>query len=186
MSNLAIVFLAVATCLAAGASLWIALMFVEQGRRLQQAKASVLRAQLTAQLYAIKDSIVPRGRALDSLHKEIYEPIQFLWMQADLLEPDEVHAVNRCGSTLLALRHKTSVNQTQARLAHSLIDETCSLLNRTGMAVYEPAGSWSPVRRLLSVFPGLSRAFPSTADRYEDGSLPGKARLLNRQDEPAC
>jgi hypothetical protein len=155
MTTVAIVFLAVATCLAAGTSLWIALSFIEQGRRLQEAKASVLRAQLTAQLQAIKDSIVPRGRALDPLQKEIYEPIQFLWMQADLLEPDEVHAVNRCGSALLALRHRASVNQTQARLAHSLIDETCSLLRRTGTAAHASAGQYSPVQRILNVLRGL-------------------------------
>ena len=162
MTTVAIVLLAATTCFAAGTSLWIALMFVEQGRRLQQAKASVLRAQLAAHLYAMKDAIVPRGRALDPLQKEIYEPIQFLWMQADLLEPDEVHAVNRCGSALLALRHKTSVNQAQARLAHCLIDETCSLLNRAGMAAPEPAGQWSPVQRLLSILPGLPKHSPAT------------------------
>lgn len=166
MTTVAIVLLAVATCLAAGISLWIALTFVEQGRRLQQAKASVLRAQMTAQLQAIKDSIVPRGRALDPLQKEIYEPIQFLWMQADLLEPSEVLAVNRCGSTLLALRHKTSVNQTQVRLAHTLIDETCSVLRRTETATHEPAGQRSSVQRFLNVLPGLPKDSPATTDRY--------------------
>jgi hypothetical protein len=166
MTTVAIVLLALATCLAAGTSLWIALSFIEQGRRLQEAKASVLRAQLTAHLQAIKDSIVPRGRTLDPVQKEIYEPIQFLWMQADLLEPDEVYAVNRCGSTLLALRHRPSVNQTQARLAHNLIDETCSLLRHTGTAAHVSSGQYSPVERILHALRGLPKDSPAATDRY--------------------
>jgi hypothetical protein len=157
MNTFAILILAAATCLAAGTALWIALSFVEHQRRLQQKKASVLRAQLVAQFQAIRDSVAPRGRALDVLQKEMYEPLQFLWMQADLLEPEEVHAVNRCGSVLLGLRHKPSVNQTQVRLAHRLIDETCSVLSRSDTAAHEPAHQWSLAQRLINGLPG----FPS-------------------------
>jgi hypothetical protein len=154
MTTAAIVFLAMTTCLAAGTALWIALAFVERERRLQQKKASILRAQLVAQLHTVRESVVPRGRPLDPMHKEIYEPIQFLWMQADLLEPVEVQAVNRCVSALLALRHKASLNQTQARLAHRLIDEACALL-QSDVAAPQPADRCSLAQRLIRELPGL-------------------------------
>ena len=88
------------------------------------------------------------------MQKESYEPIQFLWMQADLLEPVEVQAVNRCISALLALRHKASLNQTQARLAHRLIEETCSLLQSDENAP-QPVDRWSLAQRLIRELPGL-------------------------------
>ena len=46
MDTVAIVFLAMATCLAAGTALWIAMAFIERERRLQQKKASVLRGSV--------------------------------------------------------------------------------------------------------------------------------------------
>lgn len=154
MDTAAIVFLGMATCLAAGTALWIAMAFIERERRLQQKKASVLRAQLIAQLHTVGESVVPRGQPLDPMQKESYDPIQFLWMQADLLEPVEVQAVNRCVSALLALRHKASLNQTQARLAHRLIEETCSLLQSNESAP-QPVDQWSLAQRLIRELPGL-------------------------------
>jgi hypothetical protein len=155
MNTFAIVLLAVATCFASGTALWMARAFLEHQRRLQQRKASVLRAQLLAQFHTIKEAIVPRARALDALQKEIYEPLQFLWMEADLLDPQEVHAINRCSSTVLALRHKPSVNQTQVRLAHRLIDDTCSVLSRSDVTAHEPIDQWSLAQRLLNGLPGF-------------------------------
>lgn len=154
MTTAAIVFLAMTTVLAAGIALWVALAFSERERWLKEKKASVVRAQLVAQFHTVRESVVPRGRPLDPMQKEIYEPIQFLWMQADLLEPVEVQAVNRCASALLALRHKASLNQTQARLAHRLIDETCSLLQSNGSAS-QPADQGSLAQRLIRELPGL-------------------------------
>lgn len=156
MTTFAILLLAVATCFAAGTALWIALTLLDGQRRAQQKKASVLRAQLAAQLHAIRDSVAPRGRALEVPQKEIYEPLQFLWAQAELLEPEEIQAVHRCNSMLLALRHKPSVNQTQARLAHRVIDETCLVLNRSGSVAYERAEQWSPAQRLAQRLPGFA------------------------------
>jgi hypothetical protein len=155
MTTAAIVFLAMATCLAAGSALWIALAFIERERRLQQKKASVLRAQLVAQLHTVREFVVPRGRPLDPMQKGIYEPIQFLWMQADLLEPVEVQAVNRCISALLALRHKASLNQTQARFALRLVDETCFLL-QSDVTASKPADQCSLAQRLIKELPQLT------------------------------
>jgi hypothetical protein len=155
MNTVGILLLAIATCFAAGTALWITLTQLDSQRRLQQRKASVLRAQVVTQLHAIRDSVVPRGRALEPLQKEIYEPLQFLWVQANLLEPEELHALNRCGSTLLALRHKQSVNQTQARLAHRVIDETCVILNRSEEAAREAARRLSMTRGLAKLLPGF-------------------------------
>jgi hypothetical protein len=169
MNTLAVVFLAVATCFASGTALWITLTFLEHQRRLQLKKASILRAQLIAQFHAIREAVLPRARALDALQKEIYEPLQSLWMQVDLLEPEEVLAVNRCGSTLLALRHKPSVNQTQVRLAHRLIDDTCSVLRRCDVAAHEPASQWTLAQRFLNGFPGFP-LISRTAGRDAVGS----------------
>ena len=176
MNTIVILLLAIATCFAAGTALWITLTLLDSQRRHQLRKASVLRAQLIAQLHAIRDSVVPRGRALDALQKEIYEPLQFLWVQANLLEPEELHAINRCSSALLALRHKTSVNQTQARLAHRVIDETCVILNRTEQAAQEPA-------RQLSVLHGFSRLLPGYASIGMDSASHQRDRVDSRKRE---
>jgi hypothetical protein len=91
-------------------------------------KAEALRAHWLATLGVIRESLVPRSRALEQQQQEMYEPIQYLWLQADVLEPDELLAVNRCSASLLALRHRPSLNQSQARVAQSLIDETSAVL----------------------------------------------------------
>jgi hypothetical protein len=156
MMTFAVLLLAIASCLAAGTALWIALTGLDLQRRAQQRKASVLRAQLVAQLQAMRDSIVPRGRGLDVLQKEIYEPLQTLWMQADVLEPEEIHAVHRCSSMVLGLRHKPSVNQTQARAAHRLIDETCSILSRFDAGARERAAQRNLTDPLTKRLPGFA------------------------------
>ncbi|HEX2055275.1 MAG TPA: hypothetical protein VHF07_02200 [Nitrospiraceae bacterium] len=179
MTNVAMFLLALATCLAAGVALWIALTFIERDRRLRQKKASILRAHLVAQFQTLRESVVPRGRSLDPLQKEIYEPIAFLWMQADLLEPEEVEAVNRCGSTLLALRHKPSVNQTQARLAHRLIDETCALLTRSDVLDHRPASQWSLAQRLIKELPGLPAIGPDRVARPPQPRATTEIGMLN-------
>jgi hypothetical protein len=156
MTSLAIVLLAVATCLAAGTALWIALHLMNRQRRLEERKASVLRAQLLAHFRAIREFIAPRSRPLDLLQKEMYEPLQYLWMLADLLEAEELRAINHCGSMLLALRHKPSVNHTQARMAEKLIDETCSVLLRYEQMAGVQNQYWSPLPGLLIKLPSIT------------------------------
>ena len=177
MSAFAIIVLAVATSFAAGTALWIACAVLHNQRLAQQKKTSVLRAQLIAQLHVIKEAIVPRGRALDPLQKEIYEPLQYLWVQADLLEPEELQIINRCASALLALRHKPSVNQTQARHAHNLIDGACSALIRSQETVKQHESSF--------FLPGLAKSLPGfrsidingSGSRHESG-VPTRVGLL--------
>jgi hypothetical protein len=177
MSALAIIVLAVATCFAAGTALWIALAVLQTQRTMQQQKASVLRAQLIAQLQVIKEAIVPRGRALDLLQKEIYEPLQYLWMQADLLEPDELQIVHRCTSALLALRHKPSVNQTQARHAYKLIDEACSALIRSQETVKQQQ-SWFFLPGLAKSFPGFRSLDINGSGARDESGVPNRVGLL--------
>jgi hypothetical protein len=91
-------------------------------------------------------------------------------VQADLLEPEELHAINRCGSTLLALRHKPSVNQTQARLTHRIIDETCVILTRTEQAAQELARQLSMTRGFTKLLPGFtSLGMNSACHQHERG-----------------
>lgn len=174
MTTAAMIVLACVTAFAAGTALWIALVTLERQCQMQRRKASVLRAQLTAQFHAIRQAITPRGRQLDLLQKEIYEPLQYLWMQADLLEPEEVHAVNECSAALLALRHKPSLNQTQARVACTLIDDTCSLLlcveKRLREEQAEPA-----------LLPGLTKRFPYLAGVRGNGGVPPRQPQLPTQ-----
>ncbi|MGD9725307.1 MAG: hypothetical protein AB7G68_03715 [Nitrospiraceae bacterium] len=177
MSALAIILLAVATCFAAGTALWIALAVLHTQRAMQQQKASVLRAQLIAQLQVIKEAVVPRGRGLDLLQKEIYEPLQYLWMQADLLEPDEIQIAHRCSSALLALRHKPSVNQTQARHAHKLIDEACSALMRSQAAIQQQH-FWFFLPGLAKSFPGLRSLDINGSGSRDESGVPNRVGLL--------
>lgn len=165
MDTAAIIALALATVLAAGTALWIALVTLHRQCQTQRRKASIFRAQLTAQLHAVRQAIAPRGRQLDLLQKEIYEPLQYLWMQADVLEPEEVHAANECIAALLALRHKPSLNQTQARVACTLIDETCSLL--LGVEKRVRAQQAAP-----ALLPGLTKQFPYPAAIRRDQEVP--------------
>jgi hypothetical protein len=126
-----IMLLVFATFFAAGTVLWVTATFFSRERVLRRQKAIVVRAQLLGQLQSLREGIVPRSRPLDPEQKEMFEPLQFLWVQADLLDPEEIRVINHCGATLLALRHKPSLNHTQVRFAHTLINEACVLLEQT-------------------------------------------------------
>ncbi len=178
MSTFAIIVLACATCFAAGTALWITVTFLHNQRLLQKNKAAVVRAQLISQLHAIREAVVPRGRGLDVLQKEIYEPLQYLWVQADLLEPEELHVMNRCASMLLALRHKPSLNQTQARLAHNLIDETCSILIRSQERAKGQDNGWFPALGLAKNLPGLRFIGTDSASPCHEPGTPPRIGLL--------
>ncbi len=126
-----IILLALATCFAAGTALWVTLTFLSYERAFRRQKAIVVRAQILGHLLSVREVIVPRSRPLDPGQKEAFEPLQFLWMQADLLSPEEIQLTGHCSATLLALRHKPSLNHTQVRVAQTLIDEACVLLEQT-------------------------------------------------------
>ncbi len=126
-----IILLALAACFTAGTSLWVTVTFFNREGALRRQKAIVVRAQLLGHLQTLREVIVPRSRPLDPEQKEAFEPLQFLWVQADLLDPEEIRAINHCGAVLLALRHKPSVNHTQVRFTQTLIDQSCVLLEQT-------------------------------------------------------
>ena len=125
-----IILLALATCFAAGTALWVTLTFLSYERALRRQKAIVVRAQILGHLLSVREVIVPRSRPLDPGQKEAFEPLQFLWMQADLLSPEEIQLTGHCSATLLTLRHKPSLNHTQVRFAQTLVDESCVLLEQ--------------------------------------------------------
>jgi hypothetical protein len=126
-----IMLLSLATFFAAGTALWVTLTFFNHERALRRQKVIVVRAQLLGHLRSLREVIVPRSRPLEPGQKEAFEPLQFLWMQADLLDPEEIRMINHCSTTLLALRHTPSLNHTQVRFAHVVIDECCVLLEQT-------------------------------------------------------
>lgn len=126
-----IMLLALTTFFAAGTALWVTMTFFNHERALRRQKAIVVRAQLLGHLRSLREVIVPRSRMLEPGQKEAFEPLQFLWVQADLLDPEEIRVINHCGAILLGLRHTPSLNHTQVRFAQALIDESCVLLEHT-------------------------------------------------------
>ena len=130
-SMIGLLFLAVAVVACVLLSAALVLAILERERLQKRRKADALRAQWLGTLSIIRESLAPRSRPLEPVQKELYEPIHYLWMQADLLEPEELLPVSHCTASLLALRQKPSLNQTQVRLAQTLIEHTCSQLTRT-------------------------------------------------------
>jgi hypothetical protein len=149
-----IMLLALATFFAAGTALWVTVTFLNHERALRRQKAIVLRAQLLGHLLSLREVIVVRSRPLEPGQKEAFEPLQFLWVQADLLSPEETQLINHCGATLLALRHKPCLNHTQVRFAQTTIDQSCVRLEQTQReatrALTVEQASWiGPMQALL-------------------------------------
>ena len=152
--NHLIMLLAFAAFFAAGTALWVTLTFFNHECALRRQKAIVVRAQLLGHLRSLREVIVPRSRPLEPGQKEAFEPLQFLWVQGDLLDPEEIRVINHCGAALLALRHTPSLNQTQVRVAQTFIDESCVLLEQiqreAARAHMVEQASWTgPLQALL-------------------------------------
>ncbi|HJU03747.1 MAG TPA: hypothetical protein VJ692_01245 [Nitrospiraceae bacterium] len=121
---------AVATFLATGVALFLSVWPVYRERRRRSEQATLVRSQLLAHLAVIRDFITPRSHPLDLLQREAYEPLQYLWVQAHLLEAEELQLLSRTQTMLLTLRNKPSLNQRETRMAQDSIDRTCSVLER--------------------------------------------------------
>ena len=168
-----IMLLAFATFFAAGTALWVTLAFFNHERALRRQKAIVVRAQILGNLLSLREVIVPRSRPLEPGQKETFEPLQLLWVQADLLSPEEIQLINHCGATLLALRHKPSLNHTQVRFAQTLVDQSCVLLEQTqreatGALTVEQASWIGQMQALLPVW----LAGHGHRDQHEQVRLP--------------
>ncbi len=121
---------AAATFLATSVALFLGVWPVYRERRQRREQAALVRSQLLAHLTVIRDSIAPRSHPLDLLQREAYEPLQYLWVQAHLLDAEELQLLSRTNAMLLTLRNKPSINQRETRMAQDSIDRTCSVLER--------------------------------------------------------
>jgi uncharacterized protein YneF (UPF0154 family) len=99
----------------------------EQNHRLK--KAQILRTSLLAQLRFIEERLTPRSHPLDSFGNELFEPLQTMWMQADLLEPEEMEMVHRLCQILFMLRKKSSLNKKEVNIAKELIHQTYQIFD---------------------------------------------------------
>jgi hypothetical protein len=121
---------AIATITAVAVALFLALWPIQQERRRRQGNAHLVRTQLLAHLRLIRESLGPRSHPLDLVQREAFEPLQHLWMRADLLEAEELQPLNEAVGTLLVLRNRPTVNQRQVRWAQGLINQACMVLDQ--------------------------------------------------------
>jgi hypothetical protein len=122
--GLGLCLLAVALIAAVWAGVYFArLWFVQQETQRQQ-KARILRVQFLSQLRLIEEHLIPRTRPLSNFGVELFEPLQAMWMQADLLEPEEMERVHRTCGILSLLRRKPSWNKKDVNVATDAIQQT--------------------------------------------------------------
>jgi hypothetical protein len=147
---LGILAFAAATFLATSVALFLGLWPTYRERRQRREQASLMRSQLLAHLKVIRESIAPRSHPLDSLQREAYDPLQYLWIQAHVLEAEELRLLNRAHALLLALRNRPSINQRETRMAQDLIDQTCMALERTDLEFRSERATLSPSNVLFA------------------------------------
>ena len=114
--------------LIAAVALFLGLWPAWRDRRHRQASASILRSQLLIQLRLIESQIAPRSHPMDSIDREMFDSLQALWMQASILEPQELRMINRCGRVLMAFRNRPRVNKQQVNFVQVLINQACKVM----------------------------------------------------------
>lgn len=120
-----LILLAVAIFLLVSVSVSFAHQWFIQQQSQHLKKARILRAQFLFQLRFIEEHLGPRNQPLKAFGHELYEPLQAMWMQADLLTPEEMETVHRTCRILLLLRNKPSLNKKEVNMATDAIRQTC-------------------------------------------------------------
>ena len=128
LSAIGTMFAAAAMLIVAIVALFLGLWPMWKARRERQATASILRSQLLIQFRLIESQIAPRSHPMDSLDREMFDSFQALWMQASILEPQELRMVNRCGRVLMAFRNRPRVNNQQVNFLQVVINQACKVL----------------------------------------------------------
>jgi hypothetical protein len=139
-----------ATFFATSVALFLGLLPIYRERHQRREQASLMRSQLLAHLRVIRESIAPRSHPLDLLQREAYEPLQYLWIQAHVLEAEELRLFNRAHALLLTLRNRSSINQRETRMAQDLIDQTCMALERYDLDSRSERAKLSPTDVLFA------------------------------------
>ncbi len=120
--------LAAAITLAVAAGVYLAHQWFARQQSQHVKKARILRSQLLSQLRFIEEHLAPRNKPLNPFGQELFEPLQAMWMQADLLEPEEMEAVHRTCRMLLMLRKKPTVTKKDVNAATDSIHQTYRVL----------------------------------------------------------
>jgi hypothetical protein len=122
--------LAAAIILAVAAGVYLAHQWVARQESQRLNKARILRAQFLSQLQFIEAHLTPRAHPLNDFGHELYEPLQALWMQADLLRPEEMEAVHRTCRLLLMLRKNPTLNKKDVNMATVAIHQTIRIFEK--------------------------------------------------------
>lgn len=122
--------LALAVVVAVLAGGWAVNTWIRQQRDHRLQKARILRTEMLIQLRLIENQLTTRHHPLDHFGKELFEPLQALWMQADLLDSQEMEAVHRVCRVLLSLRNKPSLNKKDVNLVMQLIQQTYQVFDK--------------------------------------------------------
>jgi hypothetical protein len=129
--GLGLCLLAVAIILAVSAGVYFAHQWFVRLQTHQLNKARILRAQFLSQLRLIEEHLAPRSKPLNNFGNELFEPLQAMWMQADILEPEEMEAVHRTCRILFMLRKKPSLNKKDVNVATNAIQQTFRVFEAT-------------------------------------------------------
>jgi hypothetical protein len=116
--------LAIAIIFAVSAGFYVAHQWFERQKAHHQKKARILRTQFLSQLQFIENHLAPKTRPLTAFEQELFEPLQAMWMQADLLEPEEMEAVHRTCLMLLMLRKKPAWNKKDVNAVTDAMQQT--------------------------------------------------------------
>lgn len=122
-----LILLAVAIFLLVSVSVSFAHQWFLQQQSQHVKKARILRTQFLFQLRFIEEHLAPRNQPSKNFDHELYEPLQAMWMQADLLTPEEMEAVHRACRILLLLRNKPSLNKKEVNVATDAIRQACRI-----------------------------------------------------------
>jgi hypothetical protein len=123
--------LALAIVFAVGVGFYLVRQLFIQQRTQRLQKAEIFRTELIVQLRFLEERLTPRNRPLDRFENELFEPLQAMWMQADLLEPEEMQVVHRLFRSLFMLRKKPSLNKKDLNVVMDLIHQTYQVFDRT-------------------------------------------------------
>jgi hypothetical protein len=156
--GLALCLLAVAIILAVSVGVYLANQWFAQQQSHHLKKARILRAQFLSQLRLIEEHLIPRTQPLNNFGSELFEPLQAMWMQADLLEPEEMEAVHRTCQILFMLRKKPSLNKKDVNVATDAIQQTFRIFEGSANNPVNPSRPGTLNWKSFDIFRGKDKS----------------------------
>jgi hypothetical protein len=152
--GLGLCLLAVAIILAISVGVYLARQWMVQQQSHHLKKTRILRAQFLSQLRLIEKHLTPRSKPLNNFGSELFEPLQAMWMQADILEPEEMEAVHRTCRILFILRKKPSLNKKDVNVATDAIQQTFRVFEASASNAVPPSRPGTLNWRSFGMFRG--------------------------------